>query len=186
MRMLLLPLCVLLAGCGAHHSVLDAGISSWNKPPHRVSSQEAARSAATAFADWRREVRTRGIDAPKQRFHNLPPSELQRRLAALAKANDFTVMRVEFLRPRQLAPIVIVRTKHYVELARATSSILRQIDPKVRTNDDRTGWRYEGFYFEAQDEHGVPFLGVFNFWRGAHAGGGQFARSDALFPFARL
>jgi len=92
-------------------------------------------------------------------------------------------VRVELLDPRQLAPVVIVRTTHYVELANATASILRHIDPKVRTNDDRTGWRYEGFFFEAQDEHGVPFLGVFNFWRGAGAGGGQWARSEQLFPF---
>jgi hypothetical protein len=180
---LLLPLCVLLAGCGGQRSVLDAGISSWHHKPHRVSAQEAERSAATAFAEWRREVRSRGLSAPNQRFNNLAPSELQRRLAALAKAHDFAVVRVEFLRPRQLAPVVIVRTKHYVELAHATSSIIHQIDPKLRTNDDRTGWRYEGFYFEAQDEHGVPFLGAFNFWRGPSAGGGQFARSDPLFPF---
>ena len=26
--------------------------------------------------------------------------------------------------------------------------------------------KYEGFYFEAQDEHGVPFLIAFNFERG--------------------
>jgi hypothetical protein len=81
-------------------------------------------------------------------------------------------------------PFVIVRTTHYLALARATPSILREIDPKSRTNDDRTGWRYEGFFFEAQDEHSIPFLGAFNFWRGRDGGGGQFARSDPLFPFA--
>src|SRR5712692_642634 len=181
----LLPLCVLLASCGGHRSVLDAGVSSWQHTPHRVSPQEAARNPRTAFAEWRREVQARGRSAPGRRFHNLPPSELRRRLAALAKAQDFTIVRVEFLRPRELAPVVVVRTKHYLELARTTGSILRQIDPKVRTNDDRTGWRYEGFFFEAEDEHGIPFLGAFNFWRGPHAGGGQWARSDPLFPFQR-
>jgi hypothetical protein len=184
--LLLLPLCVLLVGCGGQRSVLDAGVSSWHKQPHRISPAEATRSAATAFAEWRRDVQARGRRAPKQRFDNLPPSELRRRLAALAKLHDFTIARVEILQPRQLAPVVIVRTTHYLELAHATKSILHQIDPKVRTNDDRTGWRYEGFFFEAQDEHGIPFLGAFNFWRGPHAGGGQWARSDPLFPFVRL
>jgi len=56
----------------------------------------------------------------------------------------------------------------------------------VRTNDDRTGWRYEGFFLEADDEHGVPFAAVFNFWRGSGGGGGQFARSDPLIPFEHL
>jgi hypothetical protein len=180
----LLPLCALLVSCGGHRSVLDAGVSSWHDKPHRISPQEAARSATRAFAEWRREVQARARSSPGHRFHNLPPRELRRRLAALAKAHDFTVVRVEFLRPRQLAPVVVIRTTHYVELARATYSILNQIDPKLRTNDDRTGWRYEGFFFEAQDEHGTPFLGAFNFWRGPHAGGGQWARSDPLFPFA--
>src|SRR5438034_6753596 len=117
--LLLSPLCVLLLGCGAHRSVLDAGVSSWHKQPHRISPQEATKSAATAFAEWRHDVQARGRSAPKQQFDNLPPSELRRRLAALAKAHDFTIVRVEFLRPRRLAPVVVVQTKHYLELAHA-------------------------------------------------------------------
>jgi len=180
----LLPLAVFLVGCGGHGSVLDAGISfGRTAKPHRVTSQEAVRSAQAAFEEWRREVQARGRSGSKQLIDNLPRSELRRRLAALAKAGDFTIVRVEFLRPRQLAPVVIVRTKHYLELARSTATILHQIDPKLKTNDDRTGWRYEGFFFQAQDQRGIPFLGAFNFWRGPHAGGGQFARSDPLFPF---
>src|SRR6266852_5403163 len=85
-------------------------VRSWQHTPHRVSPQEAARNARTAFAEWRREVQARGRSAPGRRFHNLPPSELRRRLAALAKAQDFTIVRVEFLRPRELAPVVVVRT----------------------------------------------------------------------------
>jgi hypothetical protein len=108
---------------------------------------------------------------------------LRARLAALAHRYDFDVVSVQIRRPRQLAPSIVVRTRRYVELARATRLILKQLDPKARTNDDRTGWRYEGFFFEADDEHGVPFLAAFNFWRGPHAGGGQWARSDRLFPF---
>ena len=109
---------------------------------------------------------------------------LRRRLDAAARRNDFEVASLRLLRPRGLAPRIVARTKHYVELAHAAPRILRRLDPKVATGDDRSGWRYEGFYFEADDEHGVPFLLVFNFLRGPHAGGGQWARSDALFPFA--
>jgi hypothetical protein len=93
---------------------------------------------------------------------------------------------VDLLRPRQLAPRIVVRTGDYLRVTRAMPEILRAIDPKARTNDDRTGWRYEGFYFEADDGHGVPFALAFNFWRGSSAGGGQWARSERLYPFAHL
>jgi hypothetical protein len=69
-------------------------------------------------------------------------------------------------------------------LARAVPAILRLIDPKARTGDDRTGWAYEGFLFEARDENGTPFLSVFNWWRGPHGGGGQWAADASLLPFA--
>jgi hypothetical protein len=36
---------------------------------------------------------------------------------------------------------------------------------------DTRGWSYEGFFFEAQDESGAPFIAVYNFWRGQHKGG---------------
>jgi hypothetical protein len=184
--LVLLPLALFLVACGDHRSVLDSGVSfGLSARPHRVTAQEDVTRAQAAFQEWAREGQERGRrGTTKQVFDNLTPAELRRRLATLAKAEDFTIVRVKFLRPRQLAPVVIVRTTHYVRLARATNSILRRIDPKLRSNDDRTGWRYEGFFFEAQDEHGIPFLGAFNFWRGPHAGGGQFARSDQLFPFA--
>jgi hypothetical protein len=167
---------------------LDEGISVGrdNEGTHRIGPDEASRIARRAYQDWQHEIRIRAQNAPNHRFNNLAASELKRRLAVLATAHDFDIVRVEFVDPRQLAPVVIVRTTHYVELAKATASILRQIDPKVRTNDDRTGWRYEGFFFEARDEHGVPFLGVFNFLRGPGGGGGGWARSEKLFPFPHL
>jgi hypothetical protein len=30
---------------------------------------------------------------------------------------------------------------------------------------------------------GVPFLAVFNHWRGSNRGGGEWARSEELYPF---
>src|SRR5205814_10311160 len=101
-----------------------------------------------------------------------------------AKRYDFEVVSLRFLRPRQLAPEVVVRTRRYAELAHAVPAIAAALNPRLRVQDDRLGWEYEGFFFEAQDEHGVPFLAVFDFMRGPHKGGGQFARSEPLFPFA--
>jgi hypothetical protein len=153
---------------------------------HRVGPTEATTDVRQARAEWEREITSRGRAHPQQTFANLPVSVLRARLAALANRYDFEVTALQLGRPRQLAPDIVVRTSRYVELARATPVILKQLDPKARTKDDRTGWRYEGFFFEADDEHGIPFLAAFNFWRGPDAGGGQWARSERLYPFAHL
>ena len=89
---------------------------------------------------------------------------------------------MKLLRPRQLAPEIAVRTTDYLGLAQALPGILRRLDPHEGRSDTR-GWSYEGFFIEARDERGVPFLAVYNFWRGQHKGGGQWARSEALYPF---
>ena len=147
-------------------------------------TSQATRDARHVSAMWRSELRKRAREAPRQRFDNLSPQVLRRRLEAAARRYDFEVVSFRLLRPRQLAPRIVVRTRHDVELAHAVPRILRRLDPKAGTGDDRTGWRYEGFWFEADDEHGDPLLAVFNFWRGPHAGGGQWARSDRLYPFS--
>ena len=66
---------------------------------------------------------------------------------------------------------------------RAGDSPVARPEPR-HTGDDRKGWAYEGFYLEARDRWDTPFLVVFNHWRGRHAGGGQWARSANLRPFA--
>lgn len=181
----LVPIVAATAACGGHRSVLEQGVRlGASTTPHVIGKAEAIADARSTAAEWERELRERARAAPGRRFDNLDPRLLRRRLASEARRHRFRVVSFRLLRPRQLAPRIVVRTAHYLELARATPGILSRLDVKAPTSDDRTGWRYEGFYFEAQDEHGVPFLVVFNFWRGRHAGGGQWARSDALFPFA--
>ena len=69
----------------------------------------------------------------------------------------------------------MVRTTSYLELARATNSILTELDGVPH-------WRYEGFYFRAEDEYGVPFLIAYDVVRGESMGG-QWARSERLYPF---
>jgi hypothetical protein len=175
------------SACGTHRSVLNEGVQLGALGHfHRIGPAEATTDVRQARAEWEREITSRARDHPQQTFANLPGTVLRARLAALGRRYGFEVTSVELRRPRQLAPDIVVRTIRYVELARATPLILKQLDPKARTNDDRTGWRYEGFFFEADDEDGVPFRAAFNFWRGPSAGGGQWARSDRLFPFAHL
>jgi hypothetical protein len=177
--------CAVLAGCGGHGSVLDAGVTFGHlAKAHKIGPAEAARDARAAHAEWYRETAKRAREDPRTRFPNLAPFLFRQRLAEAARRYGFQVVSVRFLRPRQLAPEVVVRTKHYVELAHAMRAIEAALNPRLPARDDRRGWEYEGFYFEAQDEHSVPFLAVFDFMRGSGPGGGQWARSDPLFPFA--
>jgi hypothetical protein len=180
----LLAVVGIASACGEHKSVLDEGIRPGvSGKTYVVSRTEAITNARLRVAGWKSEIRKRAQADPKTRFQNLDPDLFLQRVSDAASQYHFEVVSVELLRPRQLAPKLIVRTTHYLDLARDTREILRSLDPKAATSDDRTGWKFEGFYFEAQDEHGVPFLTVFNFMRGNGPGGGQWARSERLYPF---
>jgi hypothetical protein len=186
-------LVVLATGCSSHggtasnnRAVLYQGLGLRHPgatvASSRVSDAATRRGGARLRKQWEQEIRTRAIEAPREHFANLSPDTLKERLAEAAHDHGFQVVTVKLLRPKQLAPEITVRTTHYLALARALPGILRSLDPHSGRSDNR-GWSYEGFFFEAQDERGVPFLGVYNFWRGEHKGGGQWARSEPLFPF---
>jgi hypothetical protein len=147
-----------------------------------VSDAATRRGGARVREQWEQEIRSRAIEAPREHFANLSPDTLKERLAEAAHDHGFQVVAVKLLRPKQLAPEIAVRTTHYLTLARALPDMLRSLDPHSGRSGTR-GWSYEGFFFEAQDERGIPFLAIYNFWRGNHKGGGQWARSEPLFPF---
>jgi hypothetical protein len=180
----LIPLVLLVSACRDHESVLDEGLcgGQYCKSPHHVSEEEARRAGARSLAMWKRELRRGTRERPGLRFDNLRPSELRRRLDEAAGEHGFEVVAVKLHRPRQLAPEVVIRTTHYLDVAGSARVWWRAIDPE-RTKDGRTGWRFEGFYLRAEDEHGVPFFILENYWRVPGGGGGMWARSERLFPF---
>ena len=179
-----------LSGCGSHsgpRSVLYQGARFGESATvHRVGDHEALRDGRYARRYWQRQLRIRAREAPNQVFKNPSSNSLRSAVRSEARSNHFRVVSLQLLRPRQLAPKIVVQTTHYLSLARAAPSILTKLDPRSPAADDSKGWAYEGFYFEAVDEHGVPFMIVSNFWRGANGGGGQFARSEALYPYPHL
>jgi hypothetical protein len=179
----------LASGCSnGHRSILEQGVGpGLSGRVHRISAAEARSDVTKSEGWWRHQIKSRASAYPRQHVANLPADELRARLAQFAARYDFQVVSLELWQPlaHQVAPKVVVTTKHYLALAQATSAILKQLDPKQPIGDDRNGWRYEGFFFQADDEHAVPFLTLFNFWRGTRSrGGGQWARSEPLFPFA--
>jgi hypothetical protein len=174
-----------LAGCGSSgRAVLEEGIHSGaSSGVVHIDDATARRDAALGLRRWEADLRRRSRLAPRERFANPAVRTLRDRVAAAARRHDFTVVRIKLLRPRQLAPLIVVRTTHYVHLAHATRDILRELDPRS-TSGHLHRWGFEGIFFEALDERGVPFLTTFTTLRGPGPGGGQWARSDALYPFA--
>jgi hypothetical protein len=167
---------LLTTACGGHKSVLDEGIRPGvSGKTHVIGVAEARKAAGTTSAVWKRELRLQARRNPGVRFENFAAGALRSRLDAAAARYGFDVVSFELLHPRQLAPKIVVRTSRYLELARATNAILTQFD-------GRPHWRYEGLYFRAEDEHGVPFLIAYDVVRGESMGG-QWARSERLYPF---
>jgi hypothetical protein len=154
-----------------------AGLASSPSPTVRAAGVERM---------WRSNLRSGALADPNQHFPNPSQATLTSRLRLAASRYHFKVVKVVILHPRQAAPLVVVEANDKQALASSTAAILHLIDPKRRTNDDRSGWAYEGFLFEARDSHAVPFLATFNWWRGPHAGGGQWASDPSLYPFDHL
>jgi len=174
---------VLVVGCASSRSILYSGVSGNGIGPKRVVTDTTARrDARTAREQWVAEITRRARKDPSPRFANLPTRRLRLRLADAASRYHFTVKKVRFLHPRQLAPLVVIQTRCYRALAHAVPAIENSLDPHTG-HSDQAGWAFEGFFLEAQDERGVPFLAIFNFMRGSGPGGGQWARSDQLYPF---
>ena len=173
----------LVSGCGgSSRSVLYSGVSLDGGPKRVVTDAAAAHDVRAVHAQWLTEITRRAGEDPGQRFANLPAQQLRLRLAKAAARYHFTVKKVQLLHPRQVAPLIIIQTRRYLAFAQTVPAIENSLDPHTG-HSDQAGWAFEGFLLEAQDERGVPFLDVFNFERGSGPGGGQWARSDQLYPF---
>jgi hypothetical protein len=167
-----------LAGCAGSRSVLYRGVSVGVSGKRTVVTDAAALRDGKGIRErWVADVARRGRADPAERFPNLSAGEFRRRLDSAAAHDHFTVKTLRFLHPREVAPLVVIQTRRYLAFARAVPVIEDLLDR------ERGRWRFEGFYLEGQDERGVPFVIVTNAVRGSLEGG-QWARSDALFPFA--
>jgi hypothetical protein len=164
-------------------AVAAAAVAAMGLPARAApGAPSPAARVAEVVQTWRAHLRAGAHAAPSQRFANPSRTLLVARLRLAARRYHFRLVELEILHPRQAAPLVVVESGDERALAASTPAILHLIDPKRRTNEDRTGWAYEGFLFEARDSHGIPFLATFNWWRGPHAGGGQWAADSSLYP----
>lgn len=177
-----LVVAVAAAGCASSRSVLYSGIS----PPLGgkkivVTDAAAVRAGRSTRGEWLAMLPREAHAAPGLHFSSLSQHEFRQRLAGLSSRYGFVVKEVQFLHRALPTPLVVVQTSHYVPFAKALRAIEASLDPHTAKSDLR-GWAFRGFYVEALDERGVPFLVADNVV-GNGVAGGQWARADALYPF---
>jgi hypothetical protein len=107
----------------------------------------------------------RATFALAQQFPNPSPSAFRSRLAAIGERYGFRVASLRLLRPRGIAPVMIVETDRSPKaFAQDVSAILALVNP-VTPAAHSAAWTFEGFYFQARSSKG-PFLVVAHIVRG--------------------
>lgn len=148
---------------------------------------EFCRAGGPTLAGW--TISGRGIDggasdgtfALNQHFPNLSPAEFRARAAQAGKKFGFRVQSIRFLRPRELAPIVLVSTtRDRKEFIQDVPAIVAVLDPQA-VSGHRMAVTFEGLFFEARDANG-PFVRVDNSYRG-EVMGGQWSAEPGAYPY---
>jgi hypothetical protein len=110
-----------------------------------------------------------------QRFPNPPERVLRERIADAGQRYGFRIVELRLLRPRQVAPLLVVETERDREnFAGDVAELVQSLHPDA----------YEGFFFAARDGAG-PFVAVERVRRG-HVEGGQWVASGTCMPYETL
>jgi hypothetical protein len=119
--------------------------------------------------------------ALEQLFPNPSPAVFRRRVALVGRRYGFTVRQLRLLRPRQLAPLLVVRTgRDRKAFVHDVPAIMKLLDP-TSNGPGRTAITFEGFFFEAEDEHGA-FVRIDNHYRG-ETEGGEWSWNRCVYPY---
>jgi len=121
--------------------------------------------------------------ALEQRFPAPSPADFRRRVELVGRRYGFTVEEQRLLRPRQLAPLLVVHTSRDRKAFVAdVPKILGLLDPVSTGSRAPTAITFEGFFFAAADDNG-PFVRVENVYRG-ETEGGQWSWNPCYYPYA--
>src|SRR5262249_55543865 len=91
-----------------------------------------------------------------ERFPNPPPAAFRERVALVGKPFGFTVVSLRLLRPRQIAPLLIVRTdRPRKAFVKDVGKIMELLNP-TNSYKHQVALTFEGFFFAAEDAKG-PF-----------------------------
>lgn len=109
------------------------------------------------------------VFALEQHFPNPSPQSFRRAVAAIGRPYGFRVVSLRLLRPRQLAPFLVVETsRDRKAFVKGIPEIMARLDPFTTGGRD-TALTFEGFLLEARDANG-PFVRVENVNRGEAEG----------------
>jgi hypothetical protein len=120
--------------------------------------------------------------ALEQRFPNPSPVVFGRRVRLIGRRYGFTVQKLRLLQPRQVAPLLVVRTdRDRKAFVHDVPAIMKLLDP-ISTGHGPSAVTFEGFFLEAQDARG-PFVRLENVYRG-ETEGGQWSWNRCVYPYA--
>jgi hypothetical protein len=119
--------------------------------------------------------------ALEQDFPNPSAADFRRRVALVGRRYGFSVRTLRLLRPRQLAPLLLVHTtRDRTTFVHDVPAIMKLLDPTSRTGN-RTAITFEAFFFQAEDAHG-PFVRVDDVYRG-QTEGGEWSWNRCVYPY---
>lgn len=119
--------------------------------------------------------------ALEQQFPNPSPAAFRARVDLVGRRYGFAVEELRLLRPRQLAPLLVVRTdRDRKAFVHDVPAIMKLLDP---VTNGRTGGAvtFEGFFFQAVDARGA-FVRVDNVDRG-QTEGGEWSWNRCVYPY---
>jgi hypothetical protein len=150
-----------------------------------TAAMSPTRAIAQAKTEWLRDTRASARSGDRSaKFPSPSRAVLMQRLRRAEKLYGFRVVSIEMLHPLQSAPVIVIRSDSEQSIARAIAKIVSLFDPRHPTSADPSGYAYEGYFLVAETSGGVPYLATFNHWRAPHVGGGEWAASESLYPFA--
>ena len=122
-------------------------------------------------------------DAVDQRFPNPSPAAFQRRVALVGQRYGFTVASLRLLRPRDIVPVLIVKTdRPRKAFVKDIGKITDLLDPRsYSASKRRSAETFEAFFFAVEDARG-PFAFVQSASRN-ESESGEWAVSSCLYPY---
>jgi hypothetical protein len=168
-----------LAGCSLGGG---SGAGSGGQGVEKMLRAPIPRRWMKPVARWESALHSAEHDS---RYSYLTPSLriLETRIAAASRTYGFRVVALRFVRAPQGAPLLVVQPEGSPSsFAPKVGKIVGLLNPTHRGAADWNSTAYEGIFIGAQDSRGHPFLYGYNFLRAR--GGGQWARSPNLYPFA--
>jgi hypothetical protein len=119
-----------------------------------------------------------------ERFPNPSAAAFRKRVALVGRRFGFTIASLRLLRPRQMAPLLIVETRRPRKaFMKDIPRILELLNPHSFA-DHRSAYTFEGFFFAAEDAKG-PFTWSLSVIRNDATGGG-WAVDPCLYPNPRF